>query len=260
MISPRIKPIHLVLFVCLLGSLFVPSLAFAQQPVSTSEIGIGIGGANYKGDLAPTYRFLNNQPAMTVFYRHDLSAPITLRGGLTGSHRIFDDNTIGDDNYDLPLPNFRQANMRLSLTELSAVVEYNFLDYYDLRQRPRFSPYLFAGVAGLLYHVKTTFGEPNFAAAYDQDWRLSLAVAIPFGVGMKYALSKHWNLGLEFGARKTFTDRLDNVHIQNADGQDKRVANPYDKDWYFYNGVSLSYTIYRINCPPTYKTNPGILD
>ncbi|GAB3823101.1 hypothetical protein GCM10028895_29380 [Pontibacter rugosus] len=118
---------------------FFSSSAFAQlpTPVSTSEIGIGIGGANYKGELSPNYRFLNNQPALTVFYRRDMSNAITLRGGIMGSHRIADDNTFSDEAYEeLPFHDYRKAELKLSLLELSGVMEYNFLDYYSRRQRP----------------------------------------------------------------------------------------------------------------------------
>lgn len=256
-------PIRQALLICFLlqiGGVFFSSPSFAQLqmqvPVTTSEIGLGVGGANYKGELAPNYRFLNNQPAFTVFYRRDISRPITLRGGLMFSHRIVDDNTFSDAAYDLPLPNYRQAELRLSLAELSAVAEYNFLDYYDMRQRPRLSPYFFAGVAALVYNKKLNTDNPGLEEALDEPFDTDLTMAIPFGVGLKYALSKHWNLGLEFGARKLFTDDLDFL----SEGDDKRVANPYDKDWYFYNGVSISYTFYRVNCPPKYRTTPGILD
>ena len=245
------------LLICIsiqIGSVFFSAAALAQTPITTSEIGVGIGGVNYKGELAPQYRLLNNQPALTVFYRRDISAPITLRGALVASHRIFDDNTFSDEAYDLPLPNYRRAEMRLSLAELSAVMEYNFLDYYDMKQRLRVSPYFFLGVAGLVYNVKTTFNNPALSNL-NEPYRTTLAIAVPIGVGVKYALSKHWNLGLEFGARKLFNDRLDNLT-----GQDERISNPNDNDWYYYNGISLSYTFYRINCPPPYRKQPGILD
>ncbi|MCC9136399.1 DUF6089 family protein [Pontibacter silvestris] len=257
MILKKFKQALLICFLLQIGGVFFRNVSFAQSSVTTSEIGVGIGGANYKGELAPNYRLANNQPALTVFYRRDISNPITLRGGLMFSHRIFSDNTASDDAYDLPLPNYRQANLRLSLMELSAVMEYNFLDYYDFRQPRRVSPYFFIGVAGLLYNVKlsTESQDPNLEPL-NKNYRTSLTVAVPIGVGVKYALSRHWNLGLEFGARKLFNDRLD--ALTEDDG--KHVANPYNNDWYFYNGVSISYTFYRINCPPIYKNKPGILD
>ncbi|RIJ37303.1 type IX secretion system protein PorG [Pontibacter oryzae] len=248
------------LLICLMlqiGSVFFSTEASAQivAPVTTSELGVGIGGANYKGELSPNYRFLNNQPAITVFYRRDMSNAITLRGGIMGSHRIIDDNTFSDEAYaeELPYHAYRDAELRLSLLELSAVMEYNFLDYYDRSQRPRFSPYLFAGVAGLLYNKKLTSEKtPQLNEPYETD----VAVSVPFGVGVKYAMSKHWNLGLEFGARKLFTDQLDYL----SEDRESHLANPHDKDWYFYNGISISYTFYRNNCPPVYKNKPGLLD
>jgi hypothetical protein len=256
MILRIFKQVLLICIVLQIGSLFFSQTAVGQSQITTSEVGLGIGGANYKGELSPNYRFLNNQPAISLFYRRDISSPITARGGLMLSHRILDKNTFSDKAFNLPLHNWRQAEARVSFAELSLIGEYNFLDYYDLRQKPRVSPYFFAGVAGLLYNVKLSTDNPNLETTLNKPFETNIAVTIPFGVGVKYALSKHWNLGLEFGARKLLTDQLDNLF--EIDG--KQVANPYDNDWYFYNGISLSYTIYRINCPPPYKNKPGILD
>ncbi|WP_266203228.1 type IX secretion system protein PorG [Pontibacter kalidii] len=253
-----LRTLKQALLICLLvqiGSVFFGLAASAQapKPVTTSEIGIGIGGANYKGEISPNYRFLNNQPALTVFYRRDMSNAITLRGGFMGSHRLIDDNTFSDEAFDeRPLHAFRQAELRLSLLELSGVMEYNFLDYYDRSQSPRLSPYLFVGIAGLLYNKKL-----HLNGNVDREFDTDMTVAIPFGLGLKYALSTHWNLGLEFGARKTFTDKLDYLHSPEYP---ENLANPHDNDWYFYNGISISYTFYRYNCPPVYKNRPGLLD
>ncbi|GAB3534471.1 hypothetical protein GCM10027443_21640 [Pontibacter brevis] len=256
------------LLICLIlqiGSAFFGYASYAQSkdPVTTSEIGVGIGGANYKGELSPNYRVLNNQPALTVFYRRDMSNAITLRGGLMGSHRIVDSNTFTDESYadDRPYHAYRQAELRLSLLELSGVMEYNFLDYYDPKMKPRISPYLFIGVAGLVYNTKLysdehTKGRSEEGNVLNQPFDTRIAVSVPFGLGIKYALSKHWNLGLEFGARKLFTDNIDSL----TKDEPAHLANPYDNDWYYYNGVSISYTFYRNNCPPVYKKKPGLLD
>jgi opacity protein-like surface antigen len=245
------------LFVILqVWDVFFSSSASAQDQITTSEIGIGLGGFNYIGELAPNYRFFNNRPALTVFYRRDIIQPLTLRGGLMVGHRLGEENTIGDAGYyDMPLPNFRRSELKLTLAELSVVAEYNFLDYYDLSQNVRISPYFFAGVAGLVYNRRLDTASPLVNPSV-KPFDTNLAISIPFGVGVKYALNKHWNLGIEFGARKIFIDDLD--HLSEVDS--KQTANPYDNDWYFYNGISLSYTIYRINCPPTYRKKPGLLD
>ncbi len=252
----KIRQALLICVILQIGSAFFSTEALAQNSVATSEIGIGIGGANYKGELAPNYRFLNNQPAFTVFFRKDLNHTFTARAGAMFSHRIADDNTIGDEVQDLPYPDFRQAELRLSLAEASLVMEYNFLDYYDLSQKIRVSPYFFAGIAGLIYNKKLTTDNPSLGPLLDKNWDTDLSISVPFGVGVKYALSKHWNLGLEFGARLLFNDNMD--YLSEVEG--KHVANPYDNDWYYYNGISISYTFYTLKCPPPYKRQPGILD
>lgn len=251
----KLKQLLCIYIILQVLSAFFSLNASAQNPVTTSEIGVGIGGVNYLGELAPYYKFANNQPALTAFYRRDIMQPLTVRGGVMVSHRILDDNTIGDHSFNQPLPNYRQSELKLTLAELSLALEYNFLDYYDLSQSIRVSPYFFAGVAGLVYsHELETASDAVSPAVKPFDTKLTFS--IPFGVGVKYALSKHWNLGLEFGGRKMFNDKID--YLSDSDG--KHIANPYDNDWYFYNGISISYTIYQVNCPPTYKNQPGLLD
>lgn len=226
------------------GSVFFACTAAAQN---TSEIGIGLGGLTYKGELSPHYQFKNNRPALTAFYRKDVSAPITLRAGFTAGLLRADDGNVKDVNKRTPpLASYRQANMKGSLLEASGVVEYNFFDYHNRRDKVHFTPYVFVGLAGFYANTQTTS-----SANPQLDRKAGLiSLAIPAGLGFKYALSEHWNLGLEAGARKLFTDNLDHVDGKSR-GQDDRIGNPNDQDWYFYNGLSISYTFYKIRCPET---------
>ena len=93
----------------LAGSSFLGAApAWAQN---TSELGLGLGGTNYKGEVSPQYQFKNNRPALTVFYRRDISAPITLRGGLTvGGLRANDANVEGVNGSVPPLQSYRQVS------------------------------------------------------------------------------------------------------------------------------------------------------
>lgn len=241
------------LFVCITqtGSALFCSSAQGQN---TSEVGLGLGATNYRGEISPRYQLQNNRPAITAFYRKDISAPITLRGALTGGFlRAADDNVTGVNGKVLPLLNYRQANTKGSLFEASAVMEYNFMDYHNRKDKVHFTPYLFAGIAA--FYANTTTVSNNAALAGTLDRRgAMLGLAIPAGVGFKYALSEHFNLGLEVGARKAFTDELD--HLSK---QDPFLVNPHDQDWYYYSGVSLSYTFYKIPCPDQYKKNDKLL-
>ncbi|RSK49343.1 type IX secretion system protein PorG [Hymenobacter rigui] len=239
---------HLTSFKTLLiGTVSVGSVFFAHVVVAqnTSEIGMGIGGLVYKGELSPNYQFRNNRPALTAFYRKDISAPVTLRASLLGGMLRADDRNVrGSSGNVTPLSVYRDANMKGSLLEAAGGMEYNFYDYHNRRDKVHFTPYVFIGVAGF-YASITTASAPH--PQLNQKAGV-FSVAVPVGLGFKYALSEHWNLGLEAGARKTFTDNLDHVDGKSG-GQNDLLGNPHDQDWYFYNGLSISYTFYKIRCP-----------
>lgn len=229
------------------GSVFFSDLAQAQNPgaQTTSEVGLGIGGLVYKGELAPYYQFRNNRPALTAFYRRDLSGAITARAALTGGMLRADDRNVrGLNGNQLPLAAYRDANLKGGLLELSGGIEYNFFDYHNREDKVHFTPYVFVGLAG--FYANTEVQSKAFPSL-DKKGNV-LGVAVPVGVGFKYALSTHWNLGLEVGARKTFTDDLDHIDGKSHEKADV-LGNPHDQDWYFYNGLSVSYTFYKIHCP-----------
>ncbi|WP_426058758.1 DUF6089 family protein [Hymenobacter sp. B1770] len=248
------------LLVCLMqaGSAFFCPIAQAQTATvttqTTSEVGIGIGATNYRGEVSPEYQLQNNRPAFTAFYRRDVSVPITLRGGITaGLLRAADDNVVGVNGGVPPLQNYRQVNTKGGLVEASAVMEYNFLDYHHRTSKIHFTPYLFVGVAAFYANTTTVTNNPALESDFNRQGAM-LGFAIPAGVGFKYALSKHINLGLETGVRKAFTDKLD--HLSD---QDPLLVNPHTQDWYYYSGISLSYTFYKILCPDQYKKDSQLL-
>ena len=239
------------LLACLVqaGSVLFMAPVRAQN---TSEIGAGLGATNYRGELSPRYQFQNNRPALTAFYRRDVSVPITLRGSLTAGLLRADDGNVNGVNGGVPaLQSYRQANTKGGLVEASTVVEYNFLDFHRRTDKVHFTPYLFGGLA-IFFANTTTVSNAGLGTLNRQGSKIGLA--IPVGVGAKLALSEHWNLGIEIGARKALTDQLDHLGDQSA-----FLVNPHDQDWYYYNGLSLSYTFYKIRCPDSYKKNKKLL-
>lgn len=238
----------------LAGSAFFVAVPASAQ--HTSELGIGVGATNYKGEISPQFQWQNSRPALTVFYRRDISAPITLRASVTtGFLRATDANVEGVNGSVPPLQNYRQLSLSGGLVEAAAIVEYNFLDYHNRKDQHRlhFSPYLFAGLG--LYYVSTTVSSANEALKADFDRQgAKVSIAIPAGAGVKIALNEYFNLGLEMGVRKTFTDQLDHAGDQTA-----LLVNSHDQDWYYYSGISLSYTFYKILCPAPYDKNKRLL-
>lgn len=238
----------------LAGSVFFAPMAQAQ---STSEIGGGLGGLNYRGEISPNYRLLNNRLAATGFYRRDLSNALTARGNLTLGFLRAADADVKRRNTVLSVPAQRQATMRGFLAELMGGFEYNFLDYYDQRRRTRWTPYFFLGGSVYYSRISTSFNNAKLPTrpVFKEQSGGRVAFAIPVAVGIKYALSYHWNLGVEVGARRTFGDRFD--YLSNLEAPE--MAQTGDTDWYYYNGISLSYTFYKIVCPDIYRSQPNLL-
>ncbi len=212
-------------------------LATSSATAQRSEIGFGIGTFNYTGDLSRTYNFLNSKPAGTVFYRSNISKVASFRIGLTAGK-------IGASD-KRPIDAFaeqRDASFNIFMFEASAVMEYHFLNWRETKRLLRYSPYMFGGLA--LFGMSGTQSKPEEYS--------NIQGSIPFGAGIKYVLNPKWYLALEFGARKTFFDYLDNVSIGRRTSKNYQYGNPFDNDAYYFLGITLTHTFYDIPCP----TNP----
>jgi hypothetical protein len=213
--------------------LIIALSSFAQR----SEVGFGLGTFNYSGDLARSYNFLNSKPAGTVFYRSNFSKVTSFRVGITAGK-------IGASDAR-PIDAFaqqRKASFNLFLFEVSGVVEYHFLNWRETKNFLRYTPYLFGGLG--LFGFS---GNGSKAAEYS-----NVQMSVPFGAGIKYIINPKWYLALEFGARKTFFDYLDNVSVGDYRRKNFRYGNPNDNDAYYFLGLTLTHTFYDIPCP----TNP----
>lgn len=245
------------------------------------EVGVMVGASGYQGDLSPD---------KSIFSTSSLHASFGFFGRLHQnrflSYRLnFAYGTVSGDDANSVAENRRRRNLsfRSSILELGLLGEFNILG-----SDKRLSPYVFGGVA--LYHfnpqteIQGRFvelqplgtegqGMPNFPNKYSKT-----QFAIPMGVGLKYAINDRFNVGLEFGLRKLFTDYLDDVSgsyvnfnellvgngslaaslgdrtgeflgtdpVQRTTGTTGR-GNPDNKDWYFMSGVTLSYNLFNDN-------------
>lgn len=197
--------------------------AQAQKEIDRHlEYGFMLGGTNYSGDLIPRYSFRTMGPAGAIFYRHNYPNEVSvLRLNL-----MMGQLSASEDLIDEPLRQNRQLSFNSGIIELSALYEYDFFNFRDLKDIYYTSPYLFGGAGlGITFEGKAH-------------------LVIPFGVGIKFNIAKKLNLGLEFGARKTFTDSIDQI-----DEDDATLLSSYKNDWYYFTGISFSKTVYKQVCP-----------
>ena len=234
------------LLVCLV--FIKPENSVAQK----YDAGGGLGIATYSGDII---RALDpNQIGLqgTLFGRRNFDNVWSLRGGLSFARL----NAADSINPIDPVTAFRNAGFNGSLFEASVVMEYHFLDFTNRFAEYRFSPYGFFGLgfAGFVGKGRKFEDDPN-----PTGYRVGAPV-IPFGIGIKYKLSENWILATEFGARATFTDALDKLYGQEPliprfpDPNNPNALTGYnygnysDKDWYYFLGITISYTFSTVKC------------
>ena len=224
-----LRSYRFLLSVCLLTFLFSYDASSQQH-----EVGFGLGGFNYTGDLARDFAVRHTRPGLGLLYRYNVNNHLSLRGALHGGWMAGSDTPPYD-----ALATQRDTSFSTGITELSAVAEYHFLDWKNNIRLLRWTPYFFAGVgvAFLGPHQEQT-------ESYSRTQPV-----IPFGLGFKYMVNPVWVLSLEGGVRKTFTDYIDNISGGDPAVRNFAYGNSYSDDWYYYIGVSLSYTFYTIPCP-----------
>lgn len=219
------------------------------------EIGGGIGGAVYSGDIIRKVDVGQAGIQGTLFGKRNFDNVWSLRVGLS-TGILQGDDELGP----LDLVNkSRDARFKGGVIEASAVMEFNFLDFLRNDSEFIFSPYAFFGVGYSYFLMKGRYSAERFTPA---DYYQVSSPVIPFGGGVKYRLNDRWTLAAELGFRPTFTDYLDKIDsnvgvipIQQTDpitGKELthivNFGNPYTKDWYYFLGLSVSYTFANVKC------------
>jgi hypothetical protein len=224
------------------------------------EVGVSLGATNHVGDLVRTYQLRNHVPAGALLYRYNLNHYASLRANLMLSKFTGSD----DPAYDA----FGEARNRGKfsnwMNEAAVLFEYNFLDYKNpAKDLVRWSPYFVTGLGMLWVHGYDRYEEGMPAArAYAEGRKTapfsSWQPVIPIGMGIKYRLTPMWTLSGEWSARKTFFDYIDNTGAlpEGQTAKNYQYGNINHKDWYFFTGISLSYTFWTIPCPYLFDNKP----
>lgn len=212
----------------LIAGLFITLSAQAQK----MEVGGGLGGMLYKGDVSTSLNPRFYRPAANLFFRYNASRSFSLRAGL-GIGSIGAADRFSRD----PLQKARDYSFRSSLSEATIDLQYNFLNYKLTPKVRNWTPYVFGGV-GLC-----SFRNPVVRARG--------IINFPLGVGVKYEINRPWSVGLEFGTRFTKHDYLDGLGERTYGITTNKTAqgNPVLRDSYTYTALTVSYTFYKIVCP-----------
>ncbi|MBC8048464.1 MAG: outer membrane beta-barrel protein [Fimbriimonadaceae bacterium] len=257
---------------------FITIGAFSQRPMQWMEVGVFGGVANYYGDLTQDYVVAGtSKPAFGGFIKYNMGYRMGLKLSLNHGWIAAADSNSTRQNQLL-----RNLSFESPVTEVALTFEYFFPGFYPKKLHRPLSPYVYTGIAG--FHFKPeafyegewyelqplgTEGQDINELDFREPYSL-YDLAIPIGIGVKWAMTERWNLGFEYGARWTFTDYLDDVsrtyadrntliefngldayNLSNRTGEilggepidysfnDYR-GDPTNNDWYMFLGFTLS--------------------
>ena len=234
------------------------------------------GVANYNGDLQERrFTFQEAKPFVGLGLSYEITPNLFVRGSASYIRL-----SAADAN-NSKLISERNLSFKTRIWEAQLGLEYQLFDL-DYRS---FTPYIFASVAAFHYkpyaldssgqkvYLQPLGTEGQGLAAYpDKKIYNTKQIAIPFGGGVKLALTDKLQLGLEIGLRKLFTDYLDDVSGTYADSatlfngrgaqavqfafRENQVkagatypaegtlrGNPKVKDWYYTTGIRIIYKL-----------------
>ncbi|WP_229238813.1 hypothetical protein [Dyadobacter sp. Leaf189] len=204
--------------------------------VPYSTAGFGVGTSSYFGDFAPYRRHVASVFNMMRWsiggnYTRHFTPRLAARASFIYGRIAGDDYIMNRrPKYETNIFYARNLHFRNDLKEFSVQGIFKLIpDNRSYDRRPQFGAYLFAGVALTAHNPKAldslngdwvklqplgTEGQGN--EGYAKPYSL-VQFAVPVGIGLRYKINQRFDVSVELGFRKTFTDYLDDAHGNYAD-------------------------------------------
>jgi uncharacterized protein DUF6089 len=181
------------------------------------DVGVYVGGAYYMGEINQSGQFYKPRQNLGILYRYILNKRYAFKASINRARLVADDASS-----DLNFNSTRDNSFKHNIWDFSIKTEFNFFPYNTTDMKNRYTPYVTAGLSGIIFPV-----------------HLNLPIAIPFGVGVKYNFTRRIGLGMEWTFSRTFDDDWDFNH--NSTYSSHQTALKYNKDWYSFVGLFLTY-------------------
>ena len=201
------------------------------------EVGVFVGVSNFVGDVGRTDYIYPNKPAIGIIYKWNKSPRHSYRFSYTQT------NLRGNDVFSKEASRYpRGYSFDNGVKELSLALEFNFFDFNLHKSETKITPYLFSGISYFKYDELYVFNGETIKDKSESSF------AIPLNLGIKSNISRYFVLGLEVGARFTFTDNIDGSNPKNENYKTLRFGNINNNDVYLFSGVTLTYTFGEKPC------------
>lgn len=288
----------------------MPTLLFSQSSrwkrtryeivggVGVSAFMGDLGGGNESSHFVSDFNFTSQRLLLNAGLRYKLLEALAVKSTISYGWVSADDSK-STNPYRLD----RNLSFKSQIIEWAVQGEFSILKEpsnhrYSLRRKKKFSlknfkinTYLFAGIAGFYFNPQglddgpegtnkwvalQPLGTEGQGLMESRDKYSRFQVSFPFGIGLKYNLTRQISIGVEFGARYTLTDYIDDVstsYVDNAwlakndplaarmadkspwsetplPGKDGALYNPGGQrgssnynDFYFFSFVTVAYKL-----------------
>lgn len=273
------KKLPICLVLTLSPLLLLPLNSLSAQ--KSWEFGLTAGGAVYQGETMPSYfsleTFENINPQGGFLVRYNLSSQLSLEANAHYATLSGDDKKADTDERRR-----RNLSFKTDIITVGFQLDYNLFGFQPYQLDQPFSPYVFAGIEGFHFNPKAQYNgtwyelqplgtEGQGSAGRSTKYSLN-QLAVPIGIGLRYAVTEQWCIGVQAGIRKTFTDYIDDVGgtyvkqstlaatngelaaaLSNRTGEigsfvdfstGTQRGGRNDDDWYTFAGITVSYLIY----------------
>jgi Domain of unknown function (DUF6089) len=202
------------------------------------EIGVFVGGSNYIGDIGPTTYINPNEMAYGVLYKWNRSPRHSWRASYTQTKL-----SSNDINSNMGSRNKREFSFENNLKELSAGIEFNFLNFDQHEMSNKISPYVYTGLSYARYEGLNFKGK-----IYPERNDTYGTVAIPITIGVKAKIAYNLVVAVESGARYSLSDAIDGSNPNKNPSGTIKFGNLKSNDWYVFSGATLTYTFGNKPC------------
>ena len=204
----------------LLGS--ASSVHAQEDDTCKFDIGAGLGMSGYLGDANESNMYRHPGFTGNLSFRYLASDRFAVRGMFAAS--TLSGNTADWDN---ALPDGRQYSFKSWVYDLQARAEFNFFAFgmgETYKRLRRWTPYLTLGVG---------------CALSSTDGSSAVAFSLPMGAGVKFKVTRRFNLAVEFAMTKVFGDHVDGPDLSDL----YTIKSSFFKntDWYSTLALSFSY-------------------
>lgn len=224
----------------------------------------GLGTSTYFGELSNPGNYIDAKPDLNLGLQYYINNRIAIRSELTWFTLKGSDSQADDGSRKRRNLSFTSSNYELNTTGI-----FNFFPLGKrFYQRPSFNLYGFVGIGVTYFNPKAEYQGKKYALQPLQTELVKYSrftPVIPYGIGARVKFGPFFNIAIEGGLRKTFTDYLDDVSTVHhaasafsnpiaaalsdrrpelglapaADGAQR--GNPSEKDAYFLLNVKIEY-------------------